>query len=193
MTNAISDLLRTASERSVPVVRGIADDRLGDPTPCAEYDVRQLVDHLYQVVVNFQALATKKDADFSREAAFVGQGDWRAGFAEETAALVDAWAAPGADQGVTGQMSMPAPLVGRMALGDLTVHAWDLARATGQEYTPDASVVGEVLEAFGELAPTARKMGVFGEERPLPDGGEGATDFDRLLALTGRDPQWQRP
>ncbi|TXS52438.1 TIGR03086 family metal-binding protein [Streptomyces sp. t39] len=193
MTNAISELLRTASERSVPVVRGIADDRLGDATPCAEYDVRQLVDHLYQVVVNFQALAAKKDADFSQEAAYVGHGDWRAGFAEEAGALVDAWAAPGADQGVTGQMNMPAPLVGRMVLGDLTVHAWDLARATGQEYAPDESVVGELLPAFGELAPTARAMGVFREEHPLPDGGEGVSDFDRLLALTGRDPQWRRP
>jgi hypothetical protein len=36
-------------------------------------------------------------------------------------------------------------------------------------------------------------MGAFGEEFPLPDGGAGASDFDRLLALTGRDPRWRRP
>ncbi|MDQ1009120.1 uncharacterized protein (TIGR03086 family) [Streptomyces sp. V4I23] len=193
MTNTISDLLRAAVERSVPVVRGITDDRLGDATPCAEYDVRQLVDHLFQVVVNFQLLAAKKDADFSAEPDRAGHGDWREEFAAEAEALVEAWAAPGADQGTTGAMNMSAGLVGRMALGDLAVHAWDLARATGQEYTPDPVVVREVLTAFGELAPTARAMGVFGEEYPLPDGGAGASDLDRLLALTGRDPGWRRP
>ncbi|MFF8847125.1 TIGR03086 family metal-binding protein [Streptomyces sp. NPDC015127] len=192
MTNTISGLLRAAAERSVPVVRGIADDRLGDATPCTEYDVRHLVDHLFQVVVNFRRLAAKKDTDFSTAPDRVGHGDWREEFAAETEALVEAWAAPGADQGTTGAMNMPAGLVGRMALGDLAVHAWDLARATGQkEYTPDPVVVREVLTAFAELAPTARRMGVFGEEYPLPDGGAGASDLDRLLALTGRDPEWR--
>ncbi|MEV4330486.1 TIGR03086 family metal-binding protein [Streptomyces sp. NPDC049597] len=193
MTNTISDLLRAAAERSVPVVRGITDDRLGDATPCAEYDVRKLVDHLFQVVVNFQLLAAKKDADFSVMPERAGHGHWREEFAAETEALVEAWAAPGADQGVTGTMNMAAGLVARMALGDLAVHAWDLARATGQEYTPDPTVVRESLTAFGELAPSARAMGVFGEEVPLPDGGAGASDLDRLLALTGRDPGWRRP
>ncbi|MFI2370424.1 TIGR03086 family metal-binding protein [Streptomyces sp. NPDC018833] len=193
MAITISDLLRAAAERAVPVVRGITDDQLGDATPCAEYDVRQLVDHLFQVVVNFQLLAAKKDTDFSAEPDRAGHGDWREDFVRETEALVAAWAVPGADQGVTGAMNMPAGLVGRMALGDLTVHAWDLARATGQEFAPEPVVVREVQTAFGELAPTARKMGVFGAEYPLPDGGAGASDFDRLLALTGRDPGWRRP
>lgn len=193
MTKSISDLLEAAAERSVPVVRSITDEQLGDPTPCAEYDVKGLANHLFQVVVNFQALAAKEDTDFSAEADYVGHGDWRAAFADETAALVRAWAAPGADEGTSGAMQMPAGVVGRMALGDLTVHAWDLARATGQQYTPDPVVVVDVLAAFEQLAPTGRKMGVFGEPFPLPGGGAGAPDLDRLLALTGRDPGWQRP
>ena len=193
MTKSISDLLEAAAERSVPVVRGITDDQFGHPTPCAEYDVKGLADHLFQVVVNFQALAAKEEADFSAEPDHVGRGDWRAAFADETAALVRAWAAPGAEEGTSGAMGLSAGLVGRMALGDLTVHGWDLARATGQPYTPDPVVVPEVLAAFGELAPTGRRMGVFGEELTLPDGGAGASDFDRLLALTGRDPGWLRP
>lgn len=192
MTKTISHLLEAAAERSVPVVLGINDDRLADPTPCARYDVRELADHLFQVVVNFQALAAKKDADFSAAPDHVGHGDWRATFAAETAALVRAWAAPGAEEGTTGAMGLPAATVGRMVLGDLTVHAWDLARATGQEYTPDPVVVADLLGTFAALAPTARRMGAFGEEFPLPDGGAGAPEFDRLLALTGRDPGWRR-
>lgn len=193
MTNTLSDLLERAAGRTVQVVRGISDDQLARPTPCAEYDVRALVDHLFQVVVNFQRLAAKENADFSDAPSFAGHGDWRADFAAEARTLAEAWAAPGADEGTTGAMDMPAPLVGRMALGDLVVHAWDLARATGQEYAPDPVTVTEVRAAFSELAPTARKMGVFGEERPLPEGQVEVSDLDRLLALTGRDPEWTRP
>ncbi|MEU0373387.1 TIGR03086 family metal-binding protein [Streptomyces sp. NPDC006283] len=193
MTKTISDLLEAAAERSVPVVRGITDERLADPTPCAEYDVRALADHLFQVVVNFQALAAKQDADFGVAPDYVGRGDWRAAFADETAALVRAWAAPGAEEGTSGAMGLPAATVGGMVLGDLTVHAWDLARATGQEYSPDPVVVGEVLASFRAIAPMGRKMGAFGAEFELSEGGAGASDLDRLLALTGRDPGWQRP
>ncbi|QNP64630.1 TIGR03086 family metal-binding protein [Streptomyces genisteinicus] len=193
MTNTLSDLLERAAGRTVPVVCGITDDQLAGPTPCAEYDVRALVDHLFQVVVNFQRLAAKEDSDFGDGARFAGHGDWRTEFAAQTRALAEAWAVPGADEGETGAMSMPAALVGRMALGDLVVHAWDLARATGQEYAPDPGTVTEVRAAFGELAPTARTMGVFGTERELPAGDTPPSDFDRLLALTGRDPRWTRP
>jgi uncharacterized protein (TIGR03086 family) len=194
MTNTISDLLESAAERAVPVVRGIADGRLADPTPCAEYDVRALTDHLFHVVVQFQELAAKRAADFSAvphytEGEGQGEGDWRARFADETATLVKAWAEPGAEEGTTGAMGLPARTVGQMVLGDLTVHAWDLARATGQEFTPDPVVVGELEGWLGEMAPMARKAGVFGEPFPLP--AEGASQFDRILALTGRDPHWR--
>jgi uncharacterized protein (TIGR03086 family) len=193
MTKPLSELLAAAAERSVPVVCGITDEQLDHPTPCAEYDVRGLANHLFQVMVNFQALAAKKEADFSVAPDYVGHGDWRGAFEKETAALVKAWAEPGAEEGTSGAMGLPAGTVGRMALDDLTVHAWDLARATGQEYTPDPVVVAEALRSCAELAPTGRKMGAFGEEFPLPDGGAGASDLDRLLAMTGRDPGWRRP
>ncbi|MFD5349477.1 maleylpyruvate isomerase N-terminal domain-containing protein, partial [Streptomyces anulatus] len=49
MTQTIGELLEAASDRALPVVRGIDDGQLGDATPCAEYDVRALVKHLFQV------------------------------------------------------------------------------------------------------------------------------------------------
>ncbi|MFE7048469.1 TIGR03086 family metal-binding protein [Streptomyces californicus] len=186
MTQKISELLEAAADRAMPVVRGIADARLGDPTPCAEYDVRALLNHLFLVVVNFQALAAREDVDFSQEPEFV-TGDWRGRFGEETARLVEAWGAPGAEQGTTGQMGLPARTVGLMVLGDLTVHAWDLARATGGDFVPDAGVLDEVGPGLAAMAPQAREMKVFGEPFPV---GEDATAFERLLAVTGRDPGW---
>ncbi|MEU6681143.1 TIGR03086 family metal-binding protein [Streptomyces sp. NPDC046925] len=190
--NSIADLLKAATAHAVPVVRAIPDDRLTAPTPCAEYDVKALVNHLFQVTVQFQALAAKQDSDFGAAPpdAVAGSPDWRERFAKEAGKLVAAWSAPGAEEGTTGAMDMPARTVGCMVLLDLTVHAWDLARATGQEYeaAPESSGVVAVLrEAVAGLGPTARKMGVFGEPVAVP---EGASELDRLLSETGRDPRW---
>ncbi|MGW1814334.1 TIGR03086 family metal-binding protein [Streptomyces sp. NPDC002125] len=185
----ISELLEGAAAKAGPVVRGIGDDQLSRATPCSEYDVRALLNHLFGVVANFQVLAAKEPVDFSRTPEFV-TGDWRGRFGDETALLVKAWAEPGTEEGVSGGMGLPARTVGLMVLGDLTVHAWDLARATGQDFTPDPDSVAEMEPAFAEMAPQARKMGVFGEAFPPPPG---ATAFERMLAGTGRDPGWSPP
>ncbi|MEU3610731.1 TIGR03086 family metal-binding protein [Streptomyces sp. NPDC006872] len=183
----IGELLGLARERAVPVVRGIADATLAAPTPCAEYDVKALVNHVFQVLVQFQRLAAKEASDFGEAPDRVGEeSDWRAGLLAEADRLVAAWSVPGAEEGTTGAMDMPARLVGSMALLDLTVHLWDLARATGQEYrAADDAVVAELAGAVAQLEPTARKMGVFGEPVAV---AEGASEFERLLARTGRDP-----
>lgn len=187
MDDKICTLLETAAADALPVLRGVRDDQLGEPTPCAEYDVHGLLDHLFQVIVNFQALAAKGESDFGAAPERLAE-DRDERFAVEIAGLIKAWGAPGAEEGLTGAMNMPARTVGAMALGDLTVHSWDLARATGQPYEPDAAVVRALGAEFAALAPTARAMGVFGEPVPV---GEDATPFDSLLAVTGRDPRWR--
>ncbi|MBP0456628.1 TIGR03086 family metal-binding protein [Streptomyces montanisoli] len=191
MSEKISDLLERAAARTVPVVRGIEDEQLSWPTPCGDYDVRTLAGHLYRVVVNFRELAAKRDSDFSQQSMPL-EGDWRTGFAEATRRLVEAWAEPGAEEGTTGARAMPARTVGCMVLGDLVVHGWDLARATGLPYAPsgvDATLLDELGPQWAQLAPTGRKMGVFGPEFPV---APGAGRFERLLGLTGRDPEWTR-
>lgn len=186
MTEKISELLRSAAGRTVPVVRRITDDQLTAPTPCSEYDVRALAAHLLQVVVGFQALAAKEQADLSSPPPPL-TGDWRERFAEETDRLVRAWEEPGAEEGVSQGMGLPSRTIGAMGLGDLMVHGWDLARATGQPYELDPALVDVLCAEYAALAPTARRMGVFGEEVPVP---ADAGPFAALLGLTGRDPAW---
>ncbi|MEU8997017.1 TIGR03086 family metal-binding protein [Streptomyces caniferus] len=185
----ISALLDAAADAALPVLRGVRDDQMGLPTPCAEYDVRALLNHLFHVVVAFQTLAAKKDADFSTTPDRLGEygARWPDRFAQETARLVEAWAAPGAEDGLTGGMNLPARTVGAMVLLDLTVHAWDVARATGLPYTPAPGCVAELRTLVAQMAPTARKMNVFADPLPLAPGASG---LDALLAETGRDPQW---
>ncbi|MEV8354927.1 TIGR03086 family metal-binding protein [Streptomyces niveus] len=187
MTDKISTLLETAAADALPVLRGVRDDQLALPTPCAEYDVHGLLDHLFQVITNFQVLAAKGESDFGAAAERLGD-DRNERFAAEIAGLIGAWAAPGAEDGLTGAMNMPARTVGSMALGDLAVHSWDLARATGQPYEPAAAVVAALGEEFTALAPMARTMNVFGAPFPV---GQDATPFESLLAETGRDPAWR--
>ncbi len=187
----VGELLGMARDRAVPVLVAVPDSALAAPTPCAEYDVKSLVNHLFQVVVEFQKLAAKGESDFASTPDRVGAGpDWRERFAGEADRLVTAWSAPGAEDGVAGAWQMPARLVGSMALLDLTVHVWDLARATGQEY-PVAGwaepVVEQLSGTVATLAPTARTTGVFAD--PVPVGAD-ASPFERLLAQTGRDPYW---
>ncbi|MFJ6571642.1 TIGR03086 family metal-binding protein [Streptomyces sp. NPDC091292] len=196
----LGDLLRASGAQAVPLVRALRDDGLSDPTPCADYDVRSLVNHLFHVVTQFTELARKGQSDFTVTPDYVAQGedgdggdDWRERFATAVDTLVDAWSAPGAEEGTTGAMDMPARTVGCMVLLDLTVHVWDLARATGTEYRPDpqdTGVVDTLTGAVAGLAPTARAMGMFAD--PVPVAAD-ASAFDLLLGTTGRDPHWQRP
>ncbi|HEX7308723.1 TIGR03086 family metal-binding protein [Lentzea sp.] len=180
----LSVLLDRARDHALPVLATIGDDDLTKPTPCADYDVRALLDHLLHVVVEFQKLAVKQDADFSHTPSYP---DWRDRFPAETAALVDAWGQPGADEGIAGNMNMPAQVVGGLALLDLTIHISDLAKATGQSFEPDPEVFAEVEALVKQMGPMAIEMNVFKEPVEAP---ADASPFEQLLATTGRDPRW---
>ncbi|WBB78016.1 TIGR03086 family metal-binding protein [Micromonospora sp. WMMD882] len=184
MTTKTSELLTAAAPRAVAVVRGVTDDQLDLPTPCAEYTVRDLLNHFFEVVINFQALAAKQAAEWAEKPDFLADG-WRDRFATEVDRVIRAWSAPSALEGVSPAMGMPQEVVGGMLLLDVTVHGWDLAEATGQPYEPDPVVVAALLDLTTALAPKAREAGVFDAETPVdPD----AEPWPRLLALTGRTP-----
>ncbi len=180
-------LLREAATTAVPVLRDITDEQFDAATPCTEFCVRDLVNHLYHVVVNFQFLARHEPADFSTTPDYTADAAWRDGFAKETDQLVAAWSDPAALEGVSSGMGLPQPVVGQLVLLDLVLHPWDLAMATGQAYQPSAGTVADLHTMVDRMAPTAREMKVFGPELPAP---AGADDFQRLLARTGRDPMW---
>lgn len=186
MATQTSDLLAAAAPRTVAVVRTIADDQLHLPTPCRDYTVRDLLNHLYQVVVNFQELAAKRSVQWAEKPDHLTD-DWRDRFEVETRRLVDAWSDPASLKGVSPGMGMPQAMVGGMVLLDLTVHGWDLAIATGQPYRPAPEVTAALHDLVERLGPQARKMGVFAD--PVPTAA-GLPDLDRLLGLTGRDPAW---
>ncbi|HEX8865748.1 MAG TPA: TIGR03086 family metal-binding protein [Lentzea sp.] len=180
----LSVLLDRARDHALPIIAGISDDDLTKPTPCADYDVRALLDHLLHVVVEFQKLAVKQDADFSHTPNYP---QWRTQYPAESAKLVEAWGQPGADEGIAGNMGLPAQTVGGLALLDLTIHAWDLAQATGQSFEPDTEVFDEVSNLVTQMGPTAIEWNVF--KAPVEPPAD-ASPMEQLLARTGRDPRW---
>jgi uncharacterized protein (TIGR03086 family) len=104
-------------------------------------------------------------------------------------ALVAAWREPAATQGTAGAggVSMPAAQMAVVALDELVLHGWDLARALGRPYEVDPDDAAAVLaftSAFGSAEGTP---GLFGPAVPVPDD---APPFERALGFSGRDPGW---
>ena len=77
--------------------------------------------------------------------------------------------------------------IDRLVLGDVLVHSWDLAVATGLPVTLDETVAAEMLAGMEPMDELLRSSGHFGA-RVTVDPNAGVAE--RLLAFTGRDPKW---
>ena len=71
---------------------------------------------------------------------------------------------------------------------DVLVHTWDLARATGQDDTLDADTVGRMYAGMEPMEEAIRNSGHFGARVEVPEDADTQT---KLLAFTGRNPDWQ--
>ncbi|MDA3625990.1 TIGR03086 family metal-binding protein [Saccharopolyspora sp. WRP15-2] len=183
--------LSSAASALAGVVAGIEPGQLTAPTPCTEYTVRDLLNHLLFWGPSLEAGARKEavpppaaaEADVD-----LTEGDWQQAVAQQLDRTARAWSAPGAWTGTThmgGPTELPASLVGGMVVLEFAVHAWDLAKATGQDLALDEALLDYARGVATETAEQGRQMGVFGAEVAVP---ESAPALDRLLALTGRNP-----
>lgn len=116
-------------------------------------------------------------------------GDWAAALESHLDCTAAAWKEPTAWEGITQMdgMELPASLVGGMLVGELVVHGWDIARASGQEPVWEDELLTYLHAQVAATAAQGREMGVYGPEVPVPDS---ASILDRILGLTGRDPSW---
>jgi uncharacterized protein (TIGR03086 family) len=181
-----------AAEPLVGIIRDIKPSDLAAQTPCAEYDVRKLLNHLLFWGPSLEGAARKELVPPPAEAE--SELDLTAGWAEALETQLErtatAWSAPSAWDGVThmgGPTELPSDLVGGMVVTELLVHGWDLARATGQHPDWDGKLVEYVHQEVVHTAAQGREMGVYGPEVTVPPS---ASTLDRVLGLTGRDPAW---
>jgi uncharacterized protein (TIGR03086 family) len=185
--------LKPAAQRMAALVANVPDDRLKDPTPCTDMNVATLIDHIGGFALAF-ASAAKKDGVFGNQApspsADTLPDDWRTRIPRDVLAMGDAWAAPDAWTGMTkaGSLDIPGEIGGLIALDELVVHGWDLARATGQPYECDTASLDAVRAFVAPLAESgAPNPGLFGPPVAVADD---AAMLDRVIGLTGRAPDW---
>jgi uncharacterized protein (TIGR03086 family) len=176
---------------AVTIVAGVSSDQLGDPTPCPDYDVAALIDHL--IAASWLGVALSRgESPASTEFPHIELADApdqlrRAGQAAEAAWSDDArLAAP-----VTmpwGQIWTGAALV-ELHVTELAAHAWDLAASTGQLDRLDPGLAPSALDAaWAMLKPESRNSAgnPYGAEVEAPPD---ATDWERFAAFMGRQPR----
>ena len=83
--------------------------------------------------------------------------------------------------------AMPKQLVGDMGYVEVMLHGWDLAKGTGQDLEYDDQAVERALEILEVIGEQGRSGGAFGPEVQVPDD---ASPFAKVLAKSGRDPEW---
>jgi uncharacterized protein (TIGR03086 family) len=188
--------LEPAARRLGDLVGDIPDELLDAPTPCPAYTLGDLVDHVGGAALAFTGAATKDRGDATSQGpsgdASRLSDDWRTRIPRDLAALADAWRDPDAWTGMTkaGGVELPGEVAGLVALDELVVHGWDVARAMGQSYDCDApslEAVHAFVSQFSEPGQEEARAGLFGPVVGVP---EDAPLVDRVIGLTGRDPAW---
>jgi uncharacterized protein (TIGR03086 family) len=89
-----------------------------------------------------------------------------------------------------GGIDLPGEVAGVVALDELVIHGWDVARASGQVYEVDDASLQAVHEFVSQFSGPGReeaRAGLFG---PVVDVPAAAPLLDRVIGMTGRDPGW---
>jgi uncharacterized protein (TIGR03086 family) len=189
MTDDVLDLHRRALDEFGRRVHAVGADQWGCPTPCKDWEVRNLVNHLVaeQLWVP-PLLAGKRAADLG---AGFASGDVLG--SDPVAAWDTAAAAARAAFADTGALrrtvhlsyaDRPGEEYAREMIFDLVVHSWDLARGISVDDTVDPELVEAV---YGHIEPDTdlAASGLFDAPVPVPDD---ADEQAKLIAFTGRTP-----
>lgn len=166
------------------VFAGVRDDQLGHPTPCAEWTVHDLMEHVTTTVAGLGDAAAGRPPRGR-----VGLAEDAAGqFQAVAEANLEAWRSPGAlDRTVdVGAGAMPGRVLAGINLLDVVTHTWDLATATGQPAALPSDLAEAALAVSRQTIPEARP-GRFGPEVPVPEGRRDDPTA-QLVGFLGRQP-----
>jgi uncharacterized protein (TIGR03086 family) len=169
-------------------VRAITPDRWTDPTPCTEWDLRALVDHLvYETlwVPDLVAGATLAEVGSRYEGDRLGDdpiGAWAA--AKEAA--VDGVRSSNLDVPVhTSGGELTADEYLTQMLFDASIHGWDVAQSIGVDHAIPDDVARDLHAWFSPQAAGWVEAGILAPPIEVPDDADPST---HLIALSGRNP-----
>jgi len=173
-------MYRRATDRAIAVMRIVAPGQLALPTPCTEWSVQNLIDHMTGSTAYLRAaLAGQPPSPVSATSA--------TDFIEGAAAAVAALTEPGALERVCMSPLGFEWTIGHAVMGtimDTVIHTWDLATATGQSVALDPGLVEMCIDMFlPDMPERGRESGLVGAAVAVP---EDATADVRLLGAMGR-------
>jgi uncharacterized protein (TIGR03086 family) len=184
MTHDPLALFQAAALQAERVVAAVRPDQLGDPSPCPEWTVRDLINHLATGNLLFTAIVSGSPKP-DRSEDHLGD-DYLAAFRDSVTGLSEAFVKHDVLSGTyaTPVGEGPGALLVQMRVSELVIHAWDIARASGQSTDLDPDLAAACLASFQAAPHIPRGKGKpFGEARPAPPHASAA---DRLAAFTGR-------
>jgi uncharacterized protein (TIGR03086 family) len=192
--------LGPAAAELARVVQAVPDDRLHAPTPCPDYTLGDLLEHVHGLAAAF-ALAGRKQQpeDGSKpppqgDAARLPAG-WREEIAERLDDLTNAWRAESSWAGSTwiAGFEAPAAMIGMTAANELVVHGWDVARSIGADLRVDDATLEPCRQFVAMMSGPGSQQArgdAFGPAVPV---GSDAPALDQVVAGNGRDPSWSPP
>lgn len=186
----ISKLHRTAVENFAQKVQQVPDDQWDRPTPCTEWDVRALVNHVVGEELWVKPLVDGKTIE---EVGTAFDGDVLGDDPRARAAAAAAEASDSFDQGVRDGVTVhlsfgdtPADEYAMQLTADHLIHGWDLAAGAGMDRTMDPELVSVVANWFASQEEMWRAGGAIGPRAELT--GDPQSD---LLAAFGRNANWE--
>jgi uncharacterized protein (TIGR03086 family) len=173
------------------VIAHIKPDQSGNATPCTDFDVTALRRHVLGWLTTFaDGYAAPDGRTSSGIDDYQLPADPAAAVHDAASRMIEAVRGGAAERPLyLGESSMPGEMALNMILWEYLMHGWDLARATGQPWSPPEAAAAESLEfAPTMLSPDYQGEGkAFAPRVPVPDD---APALDRLLGLSGRNPNW---
>jgi uncharacterized protein (TIGR03086 family) len=177
-------LLERSLDQAGSIISRIRADQASVPTPCTEFDVRALVNHLVFDVQMF-AVGVRGGERGSPDADLIGT-DWIGAYNAARKSLLDAWREKGVEGTIKTRIGeFPGTWAVGQHLADVAVHAWDLATATRQATKLDPEVARVSLDWAREALKPEFRGKTFGPEVEVP---ENAPIYERLAGFFGRNP-----
>lgn len=167
-------MLTRALDQLADLLEDVPPGALGDRTPCTEWNVQELVDHIVAAPAKFAQMVRGESVDWTAPTPVAG-ADPAGVFRSHSAELLRAW------REVTGPAQGPSL---DWQCAEFAVHTWDLASARHRSTRDlDPEVAERGLAFMQANLSVDNRSSAFGPEQPAP---EGADVYQRIAALAGR-------
>jgi uncharacterized protein (TIGR03086 family) len=182
---SIADRYRIVAGRFSEVAAGVPESGWAAPAPCAGWDARDVVRHLVEWFPPFLQegagidLPAGPPVDDDPVAAWQVMSDGVQSVLDHPATTPVTFEHPRAGTHPLDEA------IGMFFLGDVLIHTWDLARATGQDETLDAGEVHRMLVGIQPYDDMLRASGQYGPKVEVPADADEQT---QLIAFVGRQP-----